>query len=497
MYFSLLQYVALSAVIINLMCAGLLMVLLIFVPFVRKRKLQNKYAWCILCSVPALFLLPLLRGYGEAAFTFYHSHMLLNMVPLTTVLAVRHYGRHYYTSPLPFFCDSWPVWLACTLWGVVAVLAGRGIFGFGDSLPLSAAIVSFAVGCGAMTGVLHVRHYGKLRCAATVHGAETIGGESCENYEKRLFLKTVMAGETVLAIALLVHWAGRSETTFITAVTVFTMYNVLITVLILVNDSTAGDARLQYEDIQRWLEGEIAEREAYYSKECKELSRRIEALEAGRPTAAGEGRGWEEAPDGHPRRRVKRPGARTLTVNTVESQILDILNAWIEARGYCRRNLNLDGLAARMGTNRSYLSRCINVHWGMGFSNFLSSLRVREACRLMADDMQLPMTSVAYRCGFNDGASFARCFKQVLHITPSMWKQLCTDPEIRRRTEALGKMKIMEGDSSVGTDDGPLGKLETPDAPAGPQIPEGSAGSEYAEKHENDGAADSMSSSEG
>lgn len=301
----------------------------------------------------------------------------------------------------------------------------------------------------------------------------------------------------MLAIALLVHWAGRSETTFITAVTVFTLYNMLITVLILVNDSTAGDARLQYEDIQRWLEGEIAEREAYYLKECKELSRRIEALEAGRPTAAGEDRGWEEAPDGHPRRRVKRPGARKLTVNTVESQILDILNAWIEARGYCRRNLNLDGLAARMGTNRSYLSRCINVHWGMGFSNFLSSLRVREACRLMADDMQLPMSSVAYRCGFNDGASFARCFKQVLHITPSMWKQRCTDPEIRRRTEALGKMKIMEGESSVGTDDGPLVKPETPDAPAGPQIPEGSAGSEYAEKHENDGAADSMSSSEG
>ena len=75
MYFSLLQYVALSAVIINLMCAGLLMVLLIFVPFVRKRKLQGKYAWSILGCIPACLLLPLLRGYGEAAFTFYHSHI--------------------------------------------------------------------------------------------------------------------------------------------------------------------------------------------------------------------------------------------------------------------------------------------------------------------------------------------------------------------------------------------------------------------------------------
>ena len=449
MYFSLLQYVALSAVIINLMCAGLLTVLLLFVPFVRERKLQGKYAWSILGCIPACLLLPLLRDYGNPAFTFYHTHMLLSVVALTAFLAVRCYGRQY-PSPLPFLRDSWPVCLSWALWVAVAVLARNGVWSFGDSLLLSGAIVLLSVVCGMMAVVTHLRLFDRMRCASAADSADGGSGERCESYEKRLFLKTMMVGEAVMGIVLALHWVERTEATFIAAVTVFTIVNMLLTVLLLVNDTTAGEVRLQYADIQRLVEREIGERDAYYMQECRELCRRIDAIEAERKPAADGGRGREGTADGRRSKRPKRKGAHSPAVKTVESQILDTLKTWIELRGYCRHNLSLDGLAAQIGTNRSYLSRCINAYWGMGFSTFLTCLRVREACRLMSDDVLLPMTSVAYRCGFNDGSSFTRCFKQVLGIAPTMWKQRCADPDVRSRVEALGMMKLSEGRGTDG-----------------------------------------------
>tara|TARA_Y100000815_G_scaffold271600_1_gene298572 strand:- start:14265 stop:15104 length:840 start_codon:yes stop_codon:yes gene_type:complete len=53
------------------------------------------------------------------------------------------------------------------------------------------------------------------------------------------------------------------------------------------------------------------------------------------------------------------------------------------------------------------------------FSQFLLELRIEHACRLLSKkDSQMPITAIAYDCGFNSISNFNRYFKKIKGISP-------------------------------------------------------------------------------
>ena len=86
--------------------------------------------------------------------------------------------------------------------------------------------------------------------------------------------------------------------------------------------------------------------------------------------------------------------------------------------------LSLDGLARKLGTNTSDLSRAINEGLGMNFNEMVNRLRVdavKDALSGTAEPVNL--LSVAFAAGFSSKASFNRSFKQYVGLTPSAFRQ--------------------------------------------------------------------------
>lgn len=97
------------------------------------------------------------------------------------------------------------------------------------------------------------------------------------------------------------------------------------------------------------------------------------------------------------------------------------LALWLKEKAYTQEQFTIEELASRLHTNKTYLSTFINEEYGMSFSSWISSLRIEEAKRIMANDPQQKLIDVAYKAGFSSLAYFSSVFAKSEGISPSAW----------------------------------------------------------------------------
>lgn len=87
---------------------------------------------------------------------------------------------------------------------------------------------------------------------------------------------------------------------------------------------------------------------------------------------------------------------------------------------YREQGLTIEELADRMGVHRNLLSRVINRHMGGNFSQYVNSLRIKEAVRLISgtSHSELRMVELSDKVGFLNYATFYRTFKQFTGLSP-------------------------------------------------------------------------------
>lgn len=81
-----------------------------------------------------------------------------------------------------------------------------------------------------------------------------------------------------------------------------------------------------------------------------------------------------------------------------------------------------EDIAQHMAVSYSTLIRCTKSSMGIAPGEFLSKARIRKASILLVKQRNLPISEVAYRCGFNDPRYFARCFKSETDMSPSEYR---------------------------------------------------------------------------
>ncbi len=87
-------------------------------------------------------------------------------------------------------------------------------------------------------------------------------------------------------------------------------------------------------------------------------------------------------------------------------------------------NLNVDRLAERLDSNRSYLSRIINEFSGLNFNNYINKYRIEEAVNTLSDaDNNIPLKALAFELGFNNLTTFYNSFQKELGIPPSQYRK--------------------------------------------------------------------------
>lgn len=101
------------------------------------------------------------------------------------------------------------------------------------------------------------------------------------------------------------------------------------------------------------------------------------------------------------------------------SEIVEKTVAYLQA--HYAEKITLRDAAASFHVNPSYLSMLFKQEMGIGFSEYLSRLRVREARRLLSET-RLPMVEVAIRCGFDDQSYFTKVFRKWESVTPKEFR---------------------------------------------------------------------------
>ena len=90
-------------------------------------------------------------------------------------------------------------------------------------------------------------------------------------------------------------------------------------------------------------------------------------------------------------------------------------------RLYQNNDLKLSDLAAVLGTNRRFISDCINSQQGCSFTQYVNNYRIEHAKRLLRQNPDKKITDVYIESGFANEGSFFRTFKAVTGMTPKEW----------------------------------------------------------------------------
>ena len=93
---------------------------------------------------------------------------------------------------------------------------------------------------------------------------------------------------------------------------------------------------------------------------------------------------------------------------------------------YCEVNyagiLSLDAVAEDLHVSKYYLSRLLNRKLHLNFNEYINSLRISRACRLL-ETTNKRTADISENVGFGSIRSFNRAFQHIMHITPVEYRQ--------------------------------------------------------------------------
>ena len=104
---------------------------------------------------------------------------------------------------------------------------------------------------------------------------------------------------------------------------------------------------------------------------------------------------------------VELPGGTYPAINrAVEMLRADITQDW-----------KLSDIARQVGMHPGYFSERFHQHMGVNFIHFVAGLRIERACHLL-EFTTLPVSDVAFACGFRSLSQFNRTFKKITGQAP-------------------------------------------------------------------------------
>jgi len=105
--------------------------------------------------------------------------------------------------------------------------------------------------------------------------------------------------------------------------------------------------------------------------------------------------------------RYKTSIAENPDTSLIESRLLQLME---EEKIFTRQNLTLQSLAGLLMVTPRKLSQIINSRFQKNFNTFINSYRIEEAKRLLHDERDKSIVTIAFLTGFNSASSFYTYF---------------------------------------------------------------------------------------
>ena len=92
-------------------------------------------------------------------------------------------------------------------------------------------------------------------------------------------------------------------------------------------------------------------------------------------------------------------------------------------RYFLDNSLNVDKLAKAISSPSQYLSQAINQYHGMNFYELIANYRINHAKKLLIQEPNKNIMTIAMDSGFNTKSTFNHTFKKITGLTPSAFKK--------------------------------------------------------------------------
>ena len=89
----------------------------------------------------------------------------------------------------------------------------------------------------------------------------------------------------------------------------------------------------------------------------------------------------------------------------------------------CAERYSLNDLSAELNIHPVHLSRDFSKYFYCNLGEYVRKIRIEKSLALLSNK-QIPLTQIAFDCGFADQSHFARCFKALKGINPSKFRKL-------------------------------------------------------------------------
>jgi AraC-like DNA-binding protein len=99
------------------------------------------------------------------------------------------------------------------------------------------------------------------------------------------------------------------------------------------------------------------------------------------------------------------------------------------ATNYTNSELDLDGVVAATGTNRTKINDVLKSELGMTFTSYLHKLRLTEAARQLTDNVDAAVAEIACAVGYANVSYFNKLFKEEYGCTPKAFRALAAQGE--------------------------------------------------------------------
>lgn len=94
---------------------------------------------------------------------------------------------------------------------------------------------------------------------------------------------------------------------------------------------------------------------------------------------------------------------------------------------YCDSTLNLNAVSKHISFNSSYFSNIFSTRVGKSFIDYLTELRIKKACELLANT-QIKISTISQMVGYRSQNYFSTRFREVTGAAPSQYRRETCEP---------------------------------------------------------------------
>ena len=119
------------------------------------------------------------------------------------------------------------------------------------------------------------------------------------------------------------------------------------------------------------------------------------------------------------------------TTKTKIANNMDLAKNYIDANFYSN-TINLDEIAEEIGISKFHLSREFHNQFGITINQYLTTVRIEQACRLLKQKNTYSIKQISEITGFSNDSYFGKVFKKLKGQTPFEYRNLNNKYDIVR-----------------------------------------------------------------